>query len=92
MGHKRFGRDKPELVDVGEPTALQDGAVYVPYFDMQLEFDDSRARSVLGAAGITCPRLEDYFSRLIDYAEAAKWGKIAITREEAREQFVGTPA
>jgi thioester reductase-like protein len=92
MGHKRFGRDRPELVDVGEPTALADGAVYVPYFDMELEFDDSRARSVLGPAGITCPRLEDYFSRLIDYAEKARWGKIAITREEAREQAVGAPA
>jgi thioester reductase-like protein len=92
MGHVRFGRDRPELVDVGEPTALQDGAVYVPYFDMEVVFDDSRARSVLAPAGITCPRIGDYFSRLIDYAEAAKWGKIAITREEAREQFVGAPA
>jgi thioester reductase-like protein len=92
LGHVRFGRDRPELVDVGEPTALADGAVYVPYFDMEVIFDDSRARTLLGPAGIACPRIGDYFSRLIDYAEAAKWGKIAITREEAREQFVGAPA
>jgi len=86
MGHVRFGRDRPELVEPGQPTALADGEVYVPYFDMQVVFDDSRARALLAPAGITCPRLGDYFGRLIDYAEAARWGKVAITREEARER------
>jgi thioester reductase-like protein len=87
MGSVRFGRPRPRLVDPGEPTALKDGEVYVPYFDMRVVFDDSRARAVLGPAGITPPRLADCFGRLIDYAEAARWGKRSMTREQARERF-----
>ena len=92
LGSARFGRPRPELVEPGEPTALADGEVYVPYFDMQVVFDDSRARAILGPAGIAGPPLADYFSTLIDYAEATKWGKTAMTREEARERSAATAA
>ena len=63
------------------------GAVYLPYFDMELVFDDSRARAVLEPAGIRPPRLADYFGRLMDYAETVKWGKRSMTREEAHERL-----
>ena len=63
------------------------GAVYLPYFDMDMVFDDSRARGVLGPAGIRPPKLADYFAQLIDYAELVRWGKRSMTREEARERL-----
>ena len=86
LGCERFDRPAPQLVPPGAPTALADGEVYVPYFDMRVIFDDARARAVLGPAGIRPPRLADYFGRLIDYAEAARWGKAGVSREEARER------
>ena len=35
--------------------------------------------------GIRSPKLADYFGRLIDYAEAVRWGKRSMKRDEARE-------
>ena len=68
------------------------GAVYLPYFDMEVVFDDSRARALLEPAGIRPPRLTDYFGRLIDYAEAVRWGKRSMKRDEAREWLAETEA
>ena len=92
LGTERFGRPRPELVEPGEPTALADGEVYVPYFDMQVVFDDERARAVLEPAGIRAPRLSECFGNLIDYAEATRWGKRQMTRETARERFAAAAA
>ena len=92
LGSERFGRSRPELVEPGEPTALADGEVYVPYFDMRVVFDDTRARELLEPAGIRAPKLRDCFDALIDYAEATRWGKRPMTREEARERFVPVAA
>ena len=77
MGTEAFGIERPQLVEPGAPTKLADGEVYVPYFDMKVVFDDERARAVLEPAGIRAPRLADCFGALIDYAEAARWGKRA---------------
>jgi hypothetical protein len=65
------------------------GSVYIPYFDMRVVFDDGRARSVLVPAGIEAPPLRDYFATLMDYAQAARWGKRRITREAARSGSEG---
>ena len=92
LGSERFGRTRPDLVEPGSGGGLADGDVYLPYFDMEVVFDDSRARAVLGPAGIRAPRLASYFSRLIDYAEAARWGKGSLTREEARERAAAAAA
>jgi nucleoside-diphosphate-sugar epimerase len=86
LGEERFER-RIELVEPGEPTALADGEVYVPYFDMRVVFDDTRARALLEPAGIRPAQLRDCFGALIDYAEAVKWGKRPMTREEARERM-----
>jgi thioester reductase-like protein len=82
----RFDRPRPAIVDGGGAPADDDHrAVYLPYFDMEIVFDDSRARALLEPAGIRPPRLADYFGRLIDYAEAVRWGKRSMKRDEARE-------
>jgi thioester reductase-like protein len=91
LGSKRFERSI-ELVEPGEPTALADGEVYVPYFDMRVVFDDTRARALLEPAGIRPAKLRDCFGALIDYAEAARWGKRPMTREEARERVLPAAA
>jgi nucleoside-diphosphate-sugar epimerase len=85
-----FGKPHPKLVEPIPPEHLGDdqGDVFVPYFDMRVVFDDSRARSVLGPAGIEAPILRDYFGRLMEYAEAARWGKRGMSREAARRLAV----
>ena len=82
----RFDRPRPAVV-AGGGADDEAGAVYMPYFDMEIVFDDARARGVLEPAGIRPPRLADYFDRLMDYAETAKWGKRSMTREEAHERL-----
>jgi nucleoside-diphosphate-sugar epimerase len=85
-----FGKPHPKLVEPVGPEHLGDdrGDVFVPYFDMRVVFDDTRARAVLGPAGIEAPILRDYFGRLMEYAEAARWGKQGISREAARKRLV----
>ena len=84
-----FGRPRPALVDPVGPDDVGDdhGAVYVPYFDMRVVFDDTRARSVLAPAGIEAPPLRDYFGTLMEYAEAARWGKRPMGRDAARRRL-----
>jgi thioester reductase-like protein len=81
----RFDRPRPAIVPRAADGDDDHRAVYLPYFDMEVLFDDTRARAALGPAGIQPPRLPDYFGRLIDYAEAVRWGKRSMSREEARE-------
>jgi thioester reductase-like protein len=92
----RFERPAPEIVAPGTVDASEaagdHGAVYLPYFDMDLVFDDTRARAALGPAGIRPTRVVDYFGTLMDYAEAVRWGKRSMTREEARERVTDAAA
>ena len=55
---------------------------------MDVVFDDARTRELLG---LQAPRLPTYFDTLMDYADAARWGKRGTSREEARER-VGAAA
>ncbi len=84
-----FAIPRPPIVapggNAGSATE-QGGAVYVPYFDIDVVFDDPRARELLRPAGIAPPQLHAYFARLMDYAETAAWGKRGLTREDARER------
>jgi nucleoside-diphosphate-sugar epimerase len=88
-----FGKPHPKLVEPIAPEHVGDdqGDVFVPYFDMRVVFDDTRARAVLGPVGIEAPVLRDYFGKLMEYAETARWGKKPISREAARAR-VATPA
>jgi thioester reductase-like protein len=86
----RFDRPRPAVVDGGGPDDDEHGAVYMPYFDMEVVFDDSRARAALG--GLRPPPVSEFFNTLMDYAEETRWGKRSMTREEARERFTAEPA
>jgi thioester reductase-like protein len=89
----RFGRPRPSVVpEVADEAGDDHGAVYLPYFDMEVLFDDARARATLEPVGIRSPRLGEYFGTLIDYAEAVRWGKRTMSREEARERLTRAPA
>jgi len=79
-----FGRPRPPFVDsgaFGAATADEHGAVYLPYFDMDVLFDDARTR---GELGLRAPKLASYFDTLMDYADLARWGKGGSTRDQAR--------
>jgi nucleoside-diphosphate-sugar epimerase len=83
-----FGRERPPVVapgstGTGSAHADDHAAVYFPYFDMDMVFDDAHARELFGPAGISCPHLTDYFPHLIEYAQSTRWGKTPLTREEA---------
>ena len=65
-------------------AADEHGAVYLPYFDMEVVFDDSRTREQLG---LQAPPLRTYFDTLMDYADQAKWGKRGTTRADARDEL-----
>ena len=84
LASEYFGKPVPPFVDPVDPDSDDHDSVYVPYFDMRVVFDDARARSVLVPAGIEAPPLRDYFPKLMDYAQAVRWGKQKMTREAAR--------
>jgi long-chain acyl-CoA synthetase len=86
-----FDRPRPPYADTGafgDATADEHGAVYLPYFDMDVIFDDTRTREQLG---LQAPRVRAYFDTLMDYADLAKWGKRGMAREAARDR-VAAPA
>ena len=86
----RFDRPLPKVVAGGGPEDDDHGAVYMPYFDMEIVFDDSRTRAAM--PDLRAPRLAEFFDTLIDYAEETRWGKRSMTREEARERVKPEPA
>jgi long-chain acyl-CoA synthetase len=57
---------------------------YFPYFSMRVRFDDRRARERLEPAGIRVTPVEEYFHRLLVFAEASGWGRRSVARAEAR--------
>jgi nucleoside-diphosphate-sugar epimerase len=84
-----FGKERPPVVPpgtagTGSSHADDQAAVYFPYFDMDMVFDDARAKALLHPAGIKCPHLPEYFPHLIEYAQTTRWGKTPLTREEAQ--------
>jgi long-chain acyl-CoA synthetase len=88
MTASAFDKERPPVVPpgstgTGSAHADDQAAVYFPYFDMDMVFDDSHARELFGPAGIACPHLSDYFPRLIEYAQTTRWGKSPMTREQA---------
>jgi thioester reductase-like protein len=79
---RAFGREPPRIV--ADPASrLRDSELYMPYFGIEASLDDARARALLEPLGLTAPRLRDYFTTLIGYAERARWGKQTVSREAA---------
>lgn len=82
LAAEKLGRPRPRVAAVPQEFLERsaEAAQYLPYFDMALEFDDARSRAVLGPAGIAPPPLRDYFGRLVDFAQSARWGKAPLAR------------
>ena len=76
----------PLIVRRADPKArrrLVRSEVYFPYFSLDLRFDDHRARELLDPLAIHAAPVREYFDTLIDFAEAADWGRSPIGRARA---------
>lgn len=62
---------------------LEQGEVFFPYFGLRVRYDTARAQAALAPAGIEPPPLPDYFERLVDFAQAAQWGRRKLSRVDA---------
>jgi thioester reductase-like protein len=90
-----FGRPRPELVEPGSTGAedtVGQGSVFLPYFEVETIFDDSRARALLEPDGIRATPLAECFDALMEYAADAGWGKRQMTREAARRRVAPAAA
>ena len=56
---------------------------YLPYFAIDVRYDDACARAALDRHGIAPAPLPEYFDRLVDYALAAGWGRRELGRAAA---------
>lgn len=63
--------------------SLTRSEVYFPYFSMRVTYDDRRTRVALRGTGIKTTPLRSYFVRLVEFAQIAQWGKLAIPRAMA---------
>jgi long-chain acyl-CoA synthetase len=72
----------PELTPPNTLPAGHPAEIFVPYFDVNTSFDDARARRLVGGEGPPDPL--SYVPQLLEFAQAARWGKSPITREAAR--------
>lgn len=62
---------------------LKRNEVYFPYFGMRMRFDDREARAILDPLDIKPEPLLQYFGALVEFAQAARWGRQPIGRAEA---------
>jgi thioester reductase-like protein len=63
--------------------ALRQSEVFFPYFSMGNRFDDELTRAALESSQIEPPPLRSYFSRLMEFALRARWGRRPIARHHA---------
>ena len=68
---------------------LQRSEVYFPYFSLDLRFDDRDARALLEPLGIRATPISGYFDALVNFAEAADWGRNPIGVAQARARCAG---
>lgn len=92
MASERFERPPPTLLEPGTDLNAGGGNVFLPYFEVDTVFDDARTRSLLSRAHVSRSRLADCFRALMDYADAAGWGKTPMTREAAARRVTPAPA
>jgi thioester reductase-like protein len=88
----RFERPPPKLLEPGTDLNAGGGNVFLPYFEVDTMFDDSRTQALLGASEVRRTRLVDCFGALMDYADLAGWGKTPITREAAARRVAPAAA
>lgn len=95
LASRYFKRPPPQVLPAAEfaeyaksmtgvqRSALGQSAAYFPYFAVDTEFDNARARAQLEPAGISVSPLASYLERLLDFATRSRWGKRPIGRAEA---------
>jgi len=66
--------------DPARRRRLQASEAYFPYLALDLRFDDRRARELLDPLGIHATPITECFDTLMDFAEAANWGRAPISR------------
>lgn len=75
LAAQAFDRPPPEFVEsAGEAGGGLE--IYFPYLSVRARFLADGARSL----GLEPPPLASYFARLLEYAEAARWGRPALRR------------
>jgi nucleoside-diphosphate-sugar epimerase len=62
---------------------MERSEAYFPYLSLDLRFDDRRARELLDPLGIRATPISESFDTLMDFAEAARWGRQPIARSRA---------
>jgi thioester reductase-like protein len=62
---------------------MERNEAYFPYLSLDLRFDDRRARELLDPLGIRATPITECFDTLMDFAEAAGWGREPIARSHA---------
>jgi len=92
MASRRFDRPPPRLLDPGTDLNAGGGNVFLPYFEVDTVFDDTRTQTVLAESNLRRVRLADCFDALMDYADAAGWGKTPMTREAAARRVAPAAA
>jgi long-chain acyl-CoA synthetase len=77
-------KQAPKVVAPDESSNIEGADAFLPYFNVRSQFD---ATAHVGLAPLQheVPVLENYFARLISYAQTSRWGKRPLTREAARE-------
>ncbi len=80
LAQERFAQPAPVFAPLRHTGGTE---ALVPYFDVRTQFDDTAARALLEPAGLSSAPLDALFGRLMDYAEATRWGREPTTREAA---------
>jgi long-chain acyl-CoA synthetase len=95
LASRYFDRPPPRVLEPAEfaawagdisplqRSALEQSAIFFPYFAIGTIFDDVRARARLEPAGIRVSPLAEYLERLLDFATRTRWGKRPVSRVEA---------
>ncbi len=68
----------------GAAKLLKRNETYFSYLGVRMQFDDTGAREVLEPLGIRSSPLPEYFDRLVEFAQTARWGRRPIGRADAR--------
>ena len=79
-----FERPEPRFTSPGTGDGESVGAEFAPYFDVAVRFDDTRACELVGGPA---PLAHDFIPAMLEYAQAARWGKRPLTRQAARERI-----
>jgi long-chain acyl-CoA synthetase len=79
-----FGRPAPRFTPPGTGDGESLGAEFLPYFDVDVRFEDRRACELVGGPA---PLAHDHVPAMLEYARTARWGKRSISRQAARERI-----